>query len=213
MLIDMLRHDNIQTYLFVIVTITISIVLHELAHGWAAIKHGDDTPIHTGHMTGNPLVHMGPFSLFAMCLFGIAWGQIPIDSTRLRGKYAQAIVAATGPAANLLLAAATLTALGLLLRGDMLKNTEIHQNLGEFLMVFGSWNLMLCVFNLMPVPPLDGSHILSNFHRGYARLIDDPSKQSIWFFGFIGVFMVSRILFQSLDLLARKYTFLVAGQT
>lgn len=51
-----------------------SITLHELAHGWAAIRCGDRTPIETGHMTANPIVHMGPMSLIVFGLFGIAWG-------------------------------------------------------------------------------------------------------------------------------------------
>ena len=51
-----------------------SITLHELGHGWAAIRQGDETPRETGHMTWNPLVHMGPWSLAMFALIGIAWG-------------------------------------------------------------------------------------------------------------------------------------------
>ncbi|VAX40844.1 hypothetical protein MNBD_PLANCTO03-1356, partial [hydrothermal vent metagenome] len=62
----------------------VSIVLHELAHGFAAIRCGDRTPIELGHMTPNPLVHMGPASLIAFALFGLAWGSMPVNPSRFR---------------------------------------------------------------------------------------------------------------------------------
>ncbi len=211
MLIQLLQQDP-QWYMFVVVTIVISIVLHELAHGWMAIRRGDDTPIQTGHMTGNPLVHMGPFSLVALFLCGIAWGQMPIDPTRMRGRYAQAMVAVAGPASNLLLAFVTLTALGLWWRSGMVQDEVlIQRNIAIFLTAFGSTNAMLCVFNLMPVPPLDGSHILANFNRGYARMLGDPAKQQIWFFAFIGAFMISSRLFGLVFKGCANYLVLIAG--
>ena len=90
-------------------------MLHELAHGWAAIWLGDQTPVRQGRMTGNPLVHMGPWSLLMLAVAGIAWGQMPIDRTRLRGRHGEAIVAAAGPAMNVLLALAALSTLAGLL--------------------------------------------------------------------------------------------------
>ena len=84
--------------------IIFSICLHELSHGWAAIALGDRTPIESGHMTFNPLVHMGGMSLVAFALIGIAWGAMPINPARLRGRYAEALVALAGPAMNLVLA-------------------------------------------------------------------------------------------------------------
>src|SRR5262249_8984123 len=81
-----------------------SIVLHELAHGWAALWCGDRTPIETGHMTWNPLVHMGQMSLLMFALVGIAWGQMPVDPSRFRGRYDDAKVALAGPLMNLALA-------------------------------------------------------------------------------------------------------------
>lgn len=77
-----------------------SITLHELGHGYAAIRVGDDTPIHLGRMTLNPLVHMGPTSLIVFAIIGIAWGAMPVNPSRFRGKHADALVAAAGPAVN-----------------------------------------------------------------------------------------------------------------
>ena len=77
-----------------------SITLHELGHGWAAIRVGDDTPVRTGHMSMNPLVHMGATSLIVFAVVGIAWGAMPVNPSRFRGKHADALVAAAGPAIN-----------------------------------------------------------------------------------------------------------------
>jgi Zn-dependent protease len=197
----------------VVLTVVISIVLHELAHGFAAIRRGDDTPIYLNRMTGNPLVHMGPFSLIALFIAGIAWGQMPIDPTRMRGKFAQAFVAFAGPATNLVLGAVALTALGLALRFNLLEGlegAEVQDNAERFIWIFGSTNLILCLFNLFPVPPLDGSHILANFHDGYARLISDPQKQPIFFLGFILAFITARQLFGPVFNAASDYVVFIA---
>ena len=64
--------------------VILSITLHELAHGWAALRQGDTTPRDTGHMTWDPLVHMGGMSLIMFALIGIAWGVMPTDPSRYR---------------------------------------------------------------------------------------------------------------------------------
>lgn len=197
-------------FLAVALTVVISIVLHELAHGWAAIRLGDDTPIREGRMTGNPLVHMGPWSLVMLAVAGIAWGQMPIDHSRLRGRRAQAIVAAAGPAMNVLLAAVALSVLaGLLhlwgytgvpvtlfmadLPGSPVTSTQ--SNAIQFLLLFGVTNLLLAMFNLIPVPPLDGSHIIANFSRPYADFVGDPKHQGFMMMLFVfGFLMAGRVL-------------------
>ncbi|MFI4862003.1 MAG: site-2 protease family protein [Phycisphaerales bacterium JB063] len=205
-------------FLAAILTVVVSIVLHELAHGWMAIKLGDNTPNRLGRMTGNPLVHMGPFSIVALLLLGIAWGQMPIDPSRMRGKYAEAKVAFAGPATNLSLAFLSLTSLGLWVRfggGPSYEEiTQLSTIAGKgymLLWVFGQMNLMLFVFNLLPVPPLDGSHILANFHQGYANLLGDPSKQGIFLFAFMFAFMFAGALFGPVLELGGKYVLLVSG--
>lgn len=193
-----------------IISVVISITLHELAHGWAAIRLGDDTPIRTGHMTGNPLVHMGPFSLVALFLVGIAWGQMPIDPTRLRGRYAEAWVAFAGPATNFLLSIAALTGLGLWLRYGGPPDGQVQTNAMLFLSALGRINAILGVFNLFPVPPLDGSHILANLHRGYARFIGDPAHQGIMILAFIFMFSIAGVIFAPVFQFAADYTAFVA---
>ncbi|MHC4995129.1 MAG: site-2 protease family protein [Planctomycetota bacterium] len=192
-------------YLCVVFTVIISIVLHELAHGLAAIKLGDKTPIHTGHMTLDPMVHMGPFSIVILLLVGIAWGQMPIDPTRLRGRFAEAIVAVAGPLTNLALSFFALTVLGVWVANapdvtgigpaDADHPSPYLQNFLYFLYIFGATNLALCLFNLIPLPPLDGSHILANFNRKYARFVYDPANFNLMQGLFIIVFFVGGRIF------------------
>jgi len=147
-----------------------SIVLHELAHGWAAIRQGDDTPIVTGHMTWNPIVHMGPMSLVVFALLGLAWGQMPVDPSRFRGRRGESYVAAAGPAMNLLLAAVALGGLVLWLRGAAGVSDPMRTNVAIFLERGAVLNIVLMLFNLVPVPPLDGSRILADFVPAYNNL-------------------------------------------
>ena len=196
--IEYLLDPNGQLYFVcVVASVVFSITLHELAHGYAAIRLGDRTPESAGHMTMNPFVHMGAFSIFVLMMIGLAWGAMPIDPTRMRGKYAEAIVAAAGPATNLVLGVLGLTIVGVwvgLSGAEGVSGGEPVENFRYFFLVFGATNIALCVFNLLPAPPLDGSHILANFHRGYARLIDNPSNQGLRLVMFIAAFWFGRVL-------------------
>lgn len=140
-----------------------SIVLHELAHGWSAIKLGDRTPIETGHMTWNPLVHMGPVSLIMFALVGIAWGAMPVNPGRLRGRYGDAIVSAAGPAMNLALFVGCTIVAGVLRSAIGSNPPEFMNNFLIFFSIGSMLNLALMLFNLLPVPPLDGWRIAASF--------------------------------------------------
>jgi Zn-dependent protease len=176
-----------------------SIVLHELAHGWAAIRFGDQTPRWAGHMTWNPLVHMGTYSLIALGVFGIAWGAMPVDPSRMRGRHAEALVLAAGPAMNLVLAIIALTALIVwvpLASGHVFSGLVIGEplasNLGDFLFVGAFLNLILLMFNLLPVVPLDGGRIAASYIRPYREFVQ--TEHGMWvgfgvmilFFWFMG---------------------------
>jgi len=205
--------DPADRFFFVawVLVVIISIVLHELAHGWMAVRLGDDTPLRLNRMTGNPLVHMGPFSLLALAIAGIAWGSMPIDPSRTRGRYAEAKIAAAGPATNLLLATVALVAIGLLQRYAVLTGDGWQANLTTLLWTAGSANLLLCAFNLLPVPPLDGSRVLANFNRGYARFIDDPKNHGALMLMFFGAFFLAGVMFDPVIRLALQFVSLVRG--
>lgn len=177
--------DGVARLVSWVVLVIGSIVLHELAHGWMAIRLGDSTPRDLGHMTWNPLVHMGGMSLVAFALVGIAWGAMPWDPTRARGRYAEAKVSIAGPAMNLLIALISFVALiawGLLGMGV---SEPLRGNLWQFFYL-GVWlNIVLAAFNLVPVLPLDGGRIAASFSPAYRDFAYGENGQWVMFGGFI----------------------------
>jgi Zn-dependent protease len=166
--------DQPLYFFSMVLTIVLSICLHELGHGVAAIWLGDRTPIERGHMTLNPIVHMGLPSIILLFVAGIAWGAMPVDPRRMRGRFAPAIVASAGPLVNVILATAALFSLGLWQRslassGETVSDTTT--NIQYLIGIVGYANVLLALFNLIPIPPLDGSRILANLSTGYANLI------------------------------------------
>ncbi|MEE8612632.1 MAG: site-2 protease family protein [Nitrospirales bacterium] len=176
-----------QTLSYVILPLMLAIVLHEYAHGWVANYYGDDTARSQGRLTLNPLAHIDPFGTIVMpllCLllfpggFLFGWAKpVPVTPGRLRNpRRDMALVAAAGPAMNLVLAIASGLFLSLLLFIDpTLKaswppqpGSEPRQDLlGMLLLPLVAMalfsimiNTLLFAFNLLPIPPLDGGRIL-----------------------------------------------------
>ena len=166
----------------VVITVIISIVLHELAHGWAAIWQGDDTPKIAGHMTPDPMVHMGGMSLLMLALVGMAFGAMPVNPRNFRSRYGDALVSAAGPAMNFLLAMVAQIILGVWLVQVGLATEGPGRNAQILLLVFAYTNIALGIFNLLPVPPLDGSAILGNFVPAYKRWMDSLGNPMFLFF-------------------------------
>ncbi|MDP7005007.1 MAG: site-2 protease family protein, partial [Phycisphaerales bacterium] len=134
---------------------------------------GDDTPRVTGHMSANPIVHMGLPSLILFLILGIAWGMMPVNPYRFRhGKWGRILVSFAGPAMNLLIAFVVLTVLGFVI------DPNVDQtNLETFLLTGGFLNLILFALNMLPVPPLDGSNILANLSTTVAGWYRHPQSQ------------------------------------
>jgi Zn-dependent protease len=167
-----------------------SITLHELAHGWTAIKLGDDTPYHTGHMTFNPLVHMGTTALIMFALFGFTWGAMPISPHRLRGRYGEALVAFAGPACNMIQFLILITANILWIKlasGHV--DDNVFLNMHTFLWAGSMINLMGFIFNLLPIPPLDGWRITADIFPRYNNLWSGERGSIIGLAVFAGMFM------------------------
>ncbi|MFN6517510.1 MAG: site-2 protease family protein [Nostoc sp. CreGUA01] len=141
----------------IIIIVVFSITLHELAHGWAAMSQGDNTPQKTGHLTLNPVVHMGKESIIFLCLMGIAWGQMPINPSKFRSpKLSNILVSAAGPLSNLTLGILFIVLLKLFFNPNLSGLFSV-----EFLYLAARINLTLFLFNLLPIPPLDGFHVFS----------------------------------------------------
>lgn len=167
-----------------ILVLVFSIVVHEVAHGWAALRLGDDTARQAGRLTLNPVSHIDPVGSILVPLVlsftgGIMFGwakPVPVRPGRLNNPMNDhPKVAAAGPASNLLLALifAVLLGLTIALGGYPAGAAAAGPSLREFLFTmfqFGVMiNVVLAVFNLIPLPPLDGSWIISRFLPPEAR--------------------------------------------
>lgn len=154
-----------------IVPLILAIVFHEVAHGWMARALGDPTAAEMKRLSLNPLRHVDPIGTIVLPGFlklvggpVVGWAKpVPVNKWRLRNpRYGMMAVAAAGPATNLVLAAIGAVLLGLLLRpyGDLGQagglTAFLIANLFNFILI----NIFLALFNLLPLPPFDGSHIV-----------------------------------------------------
>jgi Zn-dependent protease len=195
--------------------LVVSLSVHEAAHAWSADKLGDPTARQLGRVSLNPAVHVDPigtivFPLLAMIsnLPLIGWAKpVPVGIQYLRGNWRQKFmfIAAAGPASNLLMAVGAAALLWVLSGGPPL---EVTQGLvGRVLMAFIQLNLLLAVFNMIPVPPLDGGNVLAGLVSGpIADAMDRVRPYGIFIlYGlmFLGVFsaVVYPLAFALMELL------------
>ncbi len=158
---------NPERIIIYIVTFLVAITVHEFMHAWTASQLGDQTARNLGRVSFNPAVHFDPigFFLFLLIALGfpaIAWGKpVPVNTYNLRplGRFGKkgsmALIALAGPVSNVVLAA--IAAIPLRLGNTALRADPVITN---FLFIFVSLNLLLAAFNMIPIPPLDGSKIL-----------------------------------------------------
>ena len=146
-----------------------SVILHEVSHGWAALRLGDDTAKQKGRLTLNPIAHIDPIGtillpavLAASGLGVIGYAKpVPVNVRRLRKPRDHAVlVALAGPATNIALALAAAVAVRLLGGIDQPEVGDIRWDLPLVLSIFGITNVLLALFNLLPIPPLDGSAVV-----------------------------------------------------
>ncbi len=150
-----------------LIPLMLSLSVHEWAHAWSANRLGDDTAARLGRLTLNPLAHADLFGTILLPLLNVPFGwakPVPVNPARFRrdvsmGK-GMAITASAGPISNAVLAVAATVAYGLLLRLAP-DSVEADSAVRRLLLMTISLNVNLALFNLIPLPPLDGSRIVA----------------------------------------------------
>lgn len=156
-LLNLLIKDPL-TFVLLAVPLLYSIILHELAHGWVAWRMGDPTAKWMGRLSLNPLKHLDPIGTMALFLVGFGWAKpVPVNFENLRnGRMGVILVSSAGIIVNMLLAF-----LAFFLYRIFAPTPE--GILATLLFYMAQINLILAAFNLIPIPPLDGSKILMGF--------------------------------------------------
>jgi Zn-dependent protease len=177
---------NPVLFISFIIALLVAITIHEFSHAWMANYLGDPTAKLAGRLSLNPLAHLDPMGTLMLLLVGFGWGKpVPFNPYFLRrgGKAAPLLIALAGPTSNFLLA----FALSLIYRliFPFVGNTAFISGLYIIIEI----NIILMVFNLLPIPPLDGSKIL--------YVIPGISEESIMNFERIGIFILFGLIFLS----------------
>jgi len=182
-LLHLLLNDPV-TFILLSIPLLYSIIIHELAHGWVAYKMGDPTAKLLGRLSLNPLKHLDPIGTLMLFVVGFGWAKpVPVNFSNLRGsRKGFVFVSAAGIAANTLLA---FTAV-------LLSRLLSPSPAGVLALLFyymAQVNIMLAAFNLIPIPPLDGSKILLVFTSGaFQRFL--ISLERYGFFIIIGLLYI-----------------------
>ena len=150
-----------------IIILVIAFTIHEFAHAWSAVQLGDDTPRRMGRLTLNPLVHLDPIGSLLLLFAGFGWAKpVQVNPYNLRWgpQMGMAAVAAAGPFSNLVMAALAAIPFRLdIVPGGGGSIGGILPSPSQFLSEFIFINIILMLFNLIPIAPLDGSKILRGF--------------------------------------------------
>ena len=182
--------DTLTLAILLIPSLIIAIVFHEVAHGYAAKALGDPTASERGRLTLNPIRHVDPVGTLlvpgALALFGgpiFGWAKpVPVQQSRLDNpRYGMMAVAAAGPGSNFVLALVGAILLGLTMPVDLSYNSDPmnpillnaageEQLLSTGLFFFILINIFLGLFNLLPIPPFDGSHIVGGLLPAKLRM-------------------------------------------
>lgn len=165
----MTLEQAVVVILILLITIFVILPIHEWAHGFVAYKLGDKTAKESGRLTLNPLKHIDPLGAASMILFKFGWANpVPVNARNFKNpKLGMALTALAGPLSNLIIA--LFSALGMYTLVYFFGGTHDAQIenivyiIIVFLNLFADINIGLAVFNLLPLPPLDGSKILGAF--------------------------------------------------
>ena len=164
-IISMIRSDPLNGILYLLcftAAILVSLILHEIAHGYVAYRCGDPTAKMMGRLSLNPAKHLDPVGTVCMVIFGIGWAKpVPVNPRNYRHyRRDDILVSVAGIVMNLILFLLT-TALVVAIQRHVTYSTVMYY-IYLFLYLMSSLNLSLALFNLLPIPPLDGYHLLND---------------------------------------------------
>jgi Zn-dependent protease len=184
----------IAEYLKVLPAILLGLTFHELAHAFIALRLGDDTPKQMGRLTINPLKHIDLIGFILLLIAGFGWAKpVVINREKLKKPVRDDIlIAVSGPLANLLLAFVFVVLLKLVLSFIPFHSGAVFDLFVSIYFPLISINVSLGIFNLLPIPPLDGSHIIWSLLSKRS-----PSSAAIYFkygsYALLGLILVERI--------------------
>ena len=156
-MLDQIQRGNLLFAVLLALGFVVGITIHEASHAYSAYKLGDDTAYREGRVTLNPAEHLDLFGSLMLIMVGFGWGKpVPVVPSKLRGGiWGPVTVAAAGPISNLLL----VVLCAVLFKFSVFQSGYLLTGLRAFVLV----NALLFVFNLIPIPPLDGAKILYPF--------------------------------------------------
>lgn len=159
-LLNLLLKDPL-TFVLIAFPLLYSVILHEMAHGWVALRMGDPTAQWMGRLSLNPLKHLDPVGTLMLFLFGFGWARpVPVNFANLQdSRKGIVLVSSAGIIVNMILAFFALLAFRIL-------SPPTGSVTATLLLVMARINIILAAFNLIPIPPLDGSKILMGFLPG-----------------------------------------------
>ncbi|NLZ46175.1 MAG: site-2 protease family protein, partial [Clostridiales bacterium] len=176
-LINNLDINTILEYGTKILIIFMILPIHEFAHAWSAYKLGDNTAYFKGRLTLNPIAHIDPFGAILLFFTGFGWAKpVPVNPNNFKNPRAgMAITAAAGPISNLIVSFIAMIIYRIII--PFYNGTQTMDYLLTIIYFFISINIGLAIFNLLPIPPLDGSRILSYFTSAkFDRKVDEYQK-------------------------------------
>jgi len=187
--------EDLERIILLAPAFLLAITIHEFSHGYIAYRLGDPTAKDAGRLTFNPIAHLDLFGTLALLFIGFGWAKpVPVNPNNFADPRKDNLwVALAGPASNFISA----FLFGILFRalGPFLGGFEIGLVILKMLYLAILINLILTVFNLLPIPPLDGFHILEGFvsNENYIRLQSYARYGTMILFGLVMVSVVGKI--------------------
>ena len=183
---------NLNTILTLLPGVIIALTIHEFSHAYTAYLLGDPTAKERGRITLNPLKHIDPLGMFVLLIAGFGWAKpVQFHPENLKNpERDRMLIAAAGPLSNLVTGVLFLLIIKLLLATGIIPESQLFYRIFNFLLYTGIINLSLFIFNMIPIPPLDGSHILFTSIK-----ISKPLEEKLYRYGslaLLGIILLER---------------------